>query len=150
MIKLITKKIKNDEILPFFGKEVYLKSKSDHYGWFESEKFILPFTIFKKMFFKRLVFTTETIEKIKNTTEEEEKLFLNNVIEYIKKNNICDFIHKPQPSAVFRTFPDNSNAFKWGSYQLKISPCFDSLKKGVYKSQRNYINRAIKDNVIVS
>ena len=86
-IQLIKKDIKYDN-LPIFATEKYLKSKSNKYGWFLTDDFILPFTIDKKLIFKRLIFTTETIYLNKNLTEIEEKEFLNNVVSYCKKNNI--------------------------------------------------------------
>lgn len=148
MIELIKKNHPNDNNLSFFAKEKYLKSKSKEYGWFVSDKFTLPFTIFKEFIFKRLVFSTEVISN-KNSSIKEEKEFLNEVIIFIKKNKICDFIHKPQPSAVFRTYPDNCDSFRWGSYQINIKTNLNDMIKSVYKSQRNYINRAIKDGVFV-
>ena len=44
--------------LPFFAQEKYLSSKSDDFGWFNSEDFILPFLIHKTYLFKRLFFST--------------------------------------------------------------------------------------------
>lgn len=146
MIELIKKNHPNDNNLTFFAKEKYLKSKSKEYGWFVSDKFTLPFTIFKEFVFKRLVFSTEVIPN-KNSSIKEEKEFLNEVIIFIKKNKICDFIHKPQPSVIFRTYPDNCNSFKWGTFKIDIEPSFDNMLKKVKKNQRNYIRRAIKIGV---
>ena len=51
MIKLIKKENDLDTILPFFAQENYLKTKSSIYGWFVSEKFILPFVLFNTYIF---------------------------------------------------------------------------------------------------
>jgi len=150
MIKLI--KTENDikAPLPFFAKEIYLQSKSDYYGWFENEHFVLPFTLFKKFIFKRIVFTTEIIYKSEEEINiQKEKDFLNKVVAFIKKNKIADDIFKPQPSAVFNSYPDNCEAFKWGSFVIDIEPSLENMIKKVSKSQRNYIRRAIKDGVKV-
>ena len=146
MIELFRNEVKIAIDLPFFAKKIYLASKSDNYGWFISDNFILPFIIYKKGIFKRLIFTTETIQR-KNSTIDEEKVFLNETLQYIKTNKICDFIHKPQPSAIFKTYPDNSDAFKWGTFKIDIEKNFDNMLKKVSKSQRNYVRRAIKDDV---
>ena len=103
MVKLIKKENELEIILPFFAQEKYLETKSSDYGWFVSEKFILPFVLFNTYIFKRIVFTTESINKC-NSSIEEEEAFLNDMQSYIKKNNICDFIHKPQPSAPADSF----------------------------------------------
>lgn len=151
MIKLIKKESElGDILLPFFAQEKYLKTKSPIYGWFVSEKFILPFTLFEKFIFKRIVFTTEIINIYKEQPIEDEKKFLNEMIDFTRKNNICDFIHKPQPSAVFRTYPKNSNAFKWGSYLMNTDCDLDILIKGITASQeRTNIRNAIKNGVTV-
>ena len=146
MIKLFRNELKIAIDLPFFANKIYLESKSNNYGWFVSDNFILPFIIYKKGIFKRLVFTTETIQRIDSTIKEE-KHFLNDVVKYIKTNNICDFIHKPQPSAIFRTYPDNADAFRWGTFKIDIEISFDNMLKKVSKSQRNYVRKAIKNDV---
>ncbi len=149
MIRLIKKEDELNTVLPFFAQEKYLETKSSIYGWFVSEDFILPFVLFKTYIFKRIVFTTEPINK-HNSSIEEEIDFLDNMQKYIKKNNICDFIHKPQPSAIFRTYPKNSNAFRWGTFQLPISSDFDNMLIKVSSSQRKYVRHAIRDNVVVT
>ena len=81
---------------------------------------------------------------------EDEKIFLNNTILHIKENKICDFIHKPHPSAVFRTYPKNSKPFKWASYILTIESCLDNMiKKMNSSSQRRNVRKAIKEGVKV-
>ena len=146
MIELFQNEFLIDIDLPFFANKKYLSSKSENYGWFVSEKFILSFLIYKKSIFKRLVFTTEAIERSTSTIQEE-KEFLNEVIKYIKVNKICDFIHKPQPSAVFRTYPDNCDTFRWGTFKIDIEPNLENMTKKLNSSQRNYVRSAIKDDV---
>lgn len=150
MIKLIEKESElGDILLPFFAQEKYLETKSPFYGWFVSEKFILPFTLFEKLIFKRIVFTTESINK-HNSSIEEEKIFLNEIVNYVKKHNICDFIYKPQPGAIFRTYPENSDAFKWGTFQIDINDDFDYMLQRLSSSQRKYVRQAIRDEAIVT
>ena len=149
MIKLIKKENELENLLPFFAQEKYLETKSASYGWFVSENFILPFVLFNTYIFKRIVFTTEPINK-NNSSIEEEIAFLDNMQSYIKKNHICDFIHKPQPSAIFRTYPKNANVFKWGTFQLPINKDFDDMLTRVSSSQRKYVRHAIRDNITIT
>ncbi len=145
MIKIIkSEKDIGDIVLPFFAKEDYLKCKSDFYGWIVDEKFILSFIIFKKFIFTRLVFTTQTIYRTNKTTKKEEKKFLNQAIALIEKEKLCDIIFKPQPSAVFRTYPDECDAFRWGSYAIDITSNRDEMIKKMRPNQRTYTRKAIK------
>ena len=130
--------------LPIFTTENYLKSKSDEYGWFVTDDFILPFTIDKKLIFKRLIFTTDTIYLNKNLTTIEEKEFLNEVVSYCKKNNICDFIFKAQANAIFNTYPDNSEHVEWGTYELKLDKPMDEILSKFYARDRTKVRKAIK------
>jgi len=135
--------------LPFFAQEKYLISKSDDYGWINSEKFILPFIIHKTFIFKRIVFTNNIISKMQ-TTIEEEQAFLENTIEYIKEKKICDFIYKPHPSAIFNTYPKNAEAFRWSSYILDIESDLDNMvKRMTSSSQRTDTRKAIREGVKV-
>ena len=146
MIKLFQDELPFDVELPFFANKKYLASKSESYGWLVSDDLILSFIIYKKSIFKRLVFTTEVIER-KASSIQEEKDFLNEVVKYIKIHKICDFIHKPQPSAVFRTYPNNCDAFRWGTFKIDIEENLENMLKKLNSSQRNYVRSAIKDDV---
>lgn len=149
MIKLIRKLDNFGEDLPFFAQEKYLQTVSDNYGWFISETFILPFLLYKNFIMKRIVFTNETIELKPGTIEEEQK-FLDEVIAYIKKNKICDFIYKPAPSAIFRTYPKNSDSFRAGSYIITPQNNIEEMiNKITSASQRTHTRKAIKIGVVV-
>jgi lipid II:glycine glycyltransferase (peptidoglycan interpeptide bridge formation enzyme) len=146
-LKLIRKNINHE--LPIFATENYLKSKSDDYGWFVTSDFILPFIIEKKLIFKRLIFTTETIYLNRDLTTVEERAFLNEIVHYSKKNNLCDFIFKAQSNAIFNTYPDNSEYVEWGTYELELQPTMDELLSKFYARDRTKIRKAIKLGVTV-
>jgi hypothetical protein len=147
MIKILKNENELDIKLPFFAQEKYLSTKSSEYGWFNSKNFVLPFSIYKTFIFKKIVFTSAVIQKVE-TSIEEEKIFLDNVIEYIIKNKICDFIYKPHPSAVFRTYPENAKPFKWSSYILDIEPNLDNMiQKMTSSSQRTDTRKALREGV---
>ncbi len=130
--------------LPIFATENYLKSKSNLYGWFVNNDFVLPFIIEKKMIFKRLIFTTETIYLNKELTVKEEKSFLNEIVAYCKKKRLCDFIYKAQANAVFNTVPDESDVIEWGSYESKLDTSIEECFNTFRSKDRNTIRKAIK------
>ncbi len=147
-LKLIRKNINHE--LPVFATKNYLKSKSDNYGWFVTDDFLLPFTIEKKLIFKRLIFTTETIYLNKSLTTLEEKEFLNQITAYCKKHDICDFIFKAQSNAVFNTYPDNSDHVEWGTYEIALTLSPDEIFSNYTSKTRNMVRKAIKTDVSVS
>jgi hypothetical protein len=147
-LKLIRKNINQE--LPIFATENYLKSKSDDYGWFVTGSFILPFTIEKKLFIKRLIFTTNTIYLKKNLTTLEEKEFLNEIISYCKENDICDFIFKAQSNVVFNVYPDNCEHVEWGTYEINLNISNDEIFSNYTSKTRNMVRKAIKTDVTIS
>src|SRR5271157_4802837 len=105
--------------LPVFGLESYLKTMSDKYGWCISEKFILPFVIRKKYFFRFITFTTQTIYLGDHSVKEED-FFLKEVIEYFK-NKGMDFITQPPTNTIFRCVPDGSKFTNFGTYIIDLT-----------------------------
>ena len=147
MIQIIKKEDNICLELPFFGTEKYLSSKNNDFGWFCSDNFVLPFLLYKSFIFKRIVFTNEVISK-KNTSIEEEQEFLEKVVTYIKKNKICDYIYKPSPNAVFRTYPRNSDSFRWASYIITPESNIENMINNITpSSERTKVRKAIKDGI---
>jgi lipid II:glycine glycyltransferase (peptidoglycan interpeptide bridge formation enzyme) len=146
-MRLIKKNIDID--LPIFATEAYLQSKSDNYGWFIDNDFIIPFTIEKKLIFKRLIFSNATIYLNKNLNSEDEKNFLNEVVVYCKKHKICDFIYKAQANAIFNTYPEGSEQIEWGTYELSLKPSMEELLSKFYARDRTKVRKAIKLGVTV-
>lgn len=144
---LIQKNINID--LPIFARENYLKSKSDSYGWFVTDDFILPFTIDKKIIFKRLIFSTETIYRKEQLTLEEEKNFLNEVVNYCKEQKLCDFIFKAQANAVFNVYPNAAKQVEWGTYELSLKSTMDEILSKFAANDRNEVRKAIKMGIKV-
>ncbi len=133
--------------LPILATKEYLKYKSDDFGWFLSEKFVLPFYLKKKLIFKRLFFTTQVIY-LKESSLKEEKVFLNEIVNLSKINKI-DIIDIPQSNAVFNTYPDNSKYIQFGTYEVDLSLKEEELFKNLHSKHRNVIRKAMKDCVII-
>ncbi len=139
----------NYKHIDIFATEEFLKSRSSSYGWFVTEKFILPFIVDKKLFFRRIVFTTECIPLLENVSHLDEKIFLDRVIEKCKKENLCDFIYKAQANALFNICPENSECIEWGSYIVDIASSHENIFNNIHAKHRNRIRHAEKHGVIV-
>src|SRR5512135_2424272 len=76
--------------LPIFACESFLKAVGDEYGWIGGSdasgklRCVLPYTIIKKGIFRMARFRVETIPLDEEFSIEEEKAFLNSVIEYLR------------------------------------------------------------------
>jgi len=140
---------KNIEIeLPILGQEHYLSCKSNYYGWFRDEDYIIAFFIDKRLIFKRLVFTTGVIKKKKDELNRE-KEFLDDIITYVKKYKMCDFISKAQANVIFNECPKNVQCVPWGTYELTLERSKQELFSSFSQKSRNVIRKAIKSGVTI-
>ena len=142
--------VKDDEsfraFLPLVASKEFLSSKSDDFGWFISNNFILPFIIEKKFIFKRLIFTYSVIHK--NNINISQKEFLNEVVKLSKKLDI-DFIYQPYAFAIFKEIPDSVFSVPFGSYKVNLTKGKDELFKNLHSKHRNVIRRAQKNELQV-
>ena len=144
-IKIVKSDKLINQYLPIFATKEFLETKSNNFGWFVSEDFILPFYIDKRSIFSKLVFTTQTIVLNENSDEKE---FLYSVIEKTRELNL-DFIAQPMANVLFRLAPKNSKYIKWGSYVVDLTISEEELLKNMHSKHRNVIRKAIKDGVVV-
>lgn len=135
--------------LPILASENYLKVKSERYGWFESENFILPFFLDKRLIFVRMVFTYGLIAKKEHLSKVEEEEFLDEMVKFVKKEKLCDFIYKAQSNVVFNSYPRGSDVVEWGTYLIELSLNDEELLKSFHGKHRNVIRNAIKNGVII-
>jgi len=143
-IKIVKSSDSFKEYLPIFGTKEFLESKSDNYGWFVSNSFILPFFIDKRAIFSKLVFTTNSIV----LEDDNEELFLDEVI--VKSKELAvDLIAQPLASSIFSKKPKNSKYIEWGTYVVDLTQSEDDILKNMHSKHRNVIRKAIKDDVII-
>lgn len=147
-MKLIYKLHDHYDHIDIFATEEFLKSRSDAYGWFVTDKFILPFIVDKKFFFKRMIFTTACLSLKNDTSVADEKLFLDSVITTCKEENLCDFIYKAQANALFSVCPEHSECMEWGSYIVNIANP-EHIFNHIHAKHRNRIRHAQKHGVVV-
>jgi hypothetical protein len=134
--------------LPILARKSFLSYKSDDFGWFYNNDFILPFYIKKKIIFKRLFFTTALISISNNNSIEDKKNFLNEMILSAKKLKI-DIIDIPMVNAIFDCFPDGSITANFGTYIVDLSLNEDQILANIHSKHRNVIRKAEKDGVSI-
>lgn len=138
--------------LPIFAAESFLKAVGDEYGWLggidDSGKLrcILPYTIVRKAIFRMVRFRVETIPLGEMLDIEEEKSFLNSVVEYFRSTR-ADMIIPATTNTIFRTYPDGADAAPYGSYIIDLCRPEDILWRNIRKTYRQNISRAQKDGV---
>ena len=134
------------QYLPIFATKEFLETKSNEYGWFVSDEFILSYYIDRRFIFSKLVFTNETIYLSDNIDNEKE--FLNQVVNLSKDLDI-DFISQPLANCVFAVVPDNSKFISWGSYVVDLTVDEETIMKNIHSKHRNVIKKAKKDGVVI-
>ena len=140
-----------EDRLPVFAMEEFLSAKSLEYGWLASRDFVLPFFIDRRLFFRRLVFTTETIALNSSATVEAETAFLEAAMAFCDKRReiSVDFVSTAQANSVFRTVPSGSEHLPWGSYVVDLCPSEAAIFARFHSKHRNVIRNAENNGVTV-
>ena len=136
-------------LLPILAREEYLKTRSSKYGWLVSKQCALAYFIDKRGIFSRMVFTSEVVSLDGDITIERKKLFLDNVVDFVKENKLCDFIYKAQSNVVFEVCPKGSTCVPWGTYEIDLNKTSEELFASFNAKSRNAIRKAKKEGVIV-
>ena len=140
--------------MSIFANESFLKAVGDAYGWLggfeESGKLccILPYTIIRKLVFRMVRFRVETIYLDCELSIEEEKAFLNSVVDYFRSIG-SDMIIPATTNTIFRTYPDGGDAAPYGSYIIDLTQSEEILWKNIDRIYRQNINAAIKKGVTI-
>lgn len=133
-----------------FADKGYLAAQSANFGWLASEYFVLPFYVDNILIFRRLIFTAAPIVKDGPRDDLESlQVFLDAAVETVEHSHLCDFISKPQSSAVFEAAPMRAICCPWGTYETRIDRPDEALLKSFHSKHRNVINKAIRDGVTV-
>ncbi len=138
--------------LPIFACESFLKAVGDAYGWIggidNSGKLrcALPYTVIKKGIFRMVRFRVETIPLGGELSIDEEKSFLNSVIDYLRSIG-ADVIIPATTNTIFRTYPDRADAAPYGSYTINLGDSEDILWRNINRITRQNIKTAVKTGV---
>jgi lipid II:glycine glycyltransferase (peptidoglycan interpeptide bridge formation enzyme) len=147
MITVVKKIDESKRKLPILASEKYLKVKSDKYGWICNDNYILPYFLDTRLIFTRMVFTYGLIAKQDKLTVDNEKEFLDDMVDFVKKEKLCDFIYKAQSNVIFHICPKESDCVPWGTYEVDLSLSHEELLKSFHGKHRNVVRKAIKDGV---
>ena len=138
--------------LSIYASESFLKAVGDEYGWLggidDSGKLrcILPYTIIRKAIFHMVRFRVETIPLGKELDIDEEKSFLNSVIEYFRSIG-ADMIIPATTNTIFRTYPDGADAAPYGTYTIDLRQTEEKLFSNFSSSHRRKVRLAKKKGV---
>ena len=140
--------------LPIFASEPFLKAVGNEYGWLGGFndagrlRCILPYTIVRKAIFRMVRFRVETIYLDNELSIEEEKAFLNSVVDYFRSAG-ADMIIPATTNSIFRTYPDGADAAPYGSYIIDLTQPEDVIWRNIDRIMRQNIKSAIKNSVII-
>jgi hypothetical protein len=138
--------------LSIYASESFLKAVGDEYGWIggfdDSGKLrcVLPYTIIRKAIFRMVRFRVETIPVGQALDVQEEKSFLNNVIEYFRSIG-ADMIIPATTNTIFRTYPDGAIAAPYGSFIIDLAQPEETLWSNLNSTHRRKVRLAIKQGV---
>lgn len=140
--------------LSIYASEAFLRTAGDDYGWVGGYdqagtlRCILPYTITRKATVCMARFRTETIPVGDPLMEEEEKAFLNSVVEYFRGRSV-DLIIPATTNAVFKTYPDRALAAPYGTQMIDLTRPEETLWNNLHSKHRNVIRNASKKGVQV-
>jgi hypothetical protein len=140
--------------LPVFAAEPFLKAVGDEYGWLGGTddsgtlRCILPYTVVRRGIFRMVRFRVETIPTGGGLQIEEERSFLDGVVEHFRATG-ADIIIPATTNAIFRTYPTGADAAPYGSYVIDLSQAEDVLWRSIGRITRQNIGTARKDGVSI-
>jgi hypothetical protein len=152
MIKATPVQIKWHPGLSIYASESFLKTVSEEYGWIggidDTGRLlcILPYCVIHKAMFRLIRFPVATTPLEGEWDVEEEKMFLDSVVDYFRSTK-ADLIIPATFNTIFRTYPDGAIAAPYGTYVLNLSQTEENLWKNLHQKHRNVIRNAEKRGV---
>jgi hypothetical protein len=140
--------------LPIFAHESFLRSVGNDCGWLKGftdsgePRCLLPYTIIRKPFIRMIRFRVETIPLGENFEVAEERDFLNGAMKYFRSIG-ADMVIPGSNNAIFRAYPDGSDAAPYGSYVIDLSPPEETLWRNMDRVLRQNIKTAEKSGVTI-
>lgn len=138
--------------LSIYAGEPFLRSVGNEWGWIGgfdeagNPRCLLPYTIIRKFVFRLVRFRIETIPLGEALSLEEEKAFLNGVVEHFRSAG-ADLIVPASTNTLFRAYPDGAAAAPYGSYIIDLQRDEKLLWDGLHQKHRNVIRNAMKQGV---
>jgi len=138
--------------LSIYGSKPFLKSISGEYGWlgginaFGKVRCVLPYVSLRKSIFRLIRFAGETIPMQGDLSLEEEKAFLNLVVQHFRREGV-DLIIPATFNALFRTYPEGATAAEYGTHLIDLTLPEETLWQNLHAKHRNVIRNATKKGV---
>jgi len=138
--------------ISIYASESFLRSSGEEYGWlggFDEEsnlRIVLPYTIVKKSIVRMVRFRVEPFYPDKDLPLEQERQFLNDLVNYFRKNR-ADLIIPGSVNTIFRTFPKGALAAPYGTLTIDLNDSEETLWKKVHSKHRNVIRNARKNGI---
>lgn len=140
--------------LPVYASESFLKAVGDEYGWIggidDSGKLrcILPYTVICKAKICMVRFRVETILLDDKIDVEQEKVFLNHAVEYLRSIG-ANMIIPATTNAIFRTYPDGAVVAPYGTYIIDLCHSEETLWGNLNSTHRRKVRLAMKEGVLI-
>jgi hypothetical protein len=138
--------------LPIYASEAFLRTAGGQFGWIGGTnedgvlRCVLPYTIIRKPGFHMIRFRTETIPLTGELALDEEKSFLNSVVDYFRSTG-ADMIIPSGNTAIFRTYPDAAAVGPYGTFIKNLDQPEEVLLSEIRKTYRQNIRKAISAGV---
>lgn len=138
--------------LSIYASEVFLKTVGDEFGWLggidDTGKLrcILPYTIVRKSIVRMVRFRIETLSLDGSLSLEEERGFLNSVVDYFRSVG-ADMIIPPSTNTIFRVYPDGAMAAPYGSYVIDLKKDEELLFNQMSATHRKRTRQAKRHGV---
>ena len=141
----------NKENISVFAHDLFLKTKSNNYGWFYDDNCVLPVIIQeRKIAFLKIktAYFTAAPSGNRVITADEEKHYLEDVLKILKKRKIS-YIKQPMASAVFQTYPEKAKECYFGTYKIDLKKDEKAIFSEIHSKHRNVIRKAEKEGVVI-
>ena len=138
--------------LSIYASEQFLKAVGDEYGWLGGTddlgklRCILPYTIIRKAMVRMVRFRVETISLGEDLEVEEEKSFLDSVVEYFRSIS-ADIIIPATTNAIFLAYPHGAIAAPYGTHIIDLTQDEGTLFNNFSSSHRRKVRLATKASV---
>ncbi len=126
-------------------KTIWISSTNDN-----GSSYFIPFATMKKGPFIKGMFLTAVVSKGERDTLDNEKEFLNKVVDFIKNNKLCDWIQQGPNWAIFNAYPRGAIYAPFGTYRINMEDkTEEELYMNLYAKVRGRINKTTRENLIV-
>lgn len=140
---------KLDNANVFFSEEWfnYTKARNENICYLWNDIYILVIRVKKVAFLRGGILESEPFKILENENESNEKKFITDCCNFIKKNKKIDWV-QTEISANFLTYPENAVVYGAGNFILDIENASEEeLFKKVHSKNRNMIRRGEKEKI---